>query len=114
MEAMTTSTEVIVEALGLVGRIMISLSLVPQVFKTFRTKDASSISVVYQVIYIIGCTLINLYAFYTNMWVIYVPHVGAEFGDALAESQCKQAFHDVARMPSYKYRCRVRIYRYYS
>lgn len=72
---MTTRTEVIVEALGLVGGILISLSLVPQVFKTFRTKDASSISYVYQVIYITGCTLINIYAFYTNMWVIYVPCV---------------------------------------
>ena len=52
---------------------MISLSLIPQVYKTCRTKDASNISLCYQVIYITGCILINIYAIYTSLWVIYVP-----------------------------------------
>lgn len=71
----TSKTDATIEALGFIGGIMISLSLIPQVIKTFRTKDASSISYSYQAIYIVGCTFINIYAFYINMWVIYVPCV---------------------------------------
>jgi|EP01083_Nonionella_stella_P100998 MtN3 and saliva related transmembrane protein len=63
----------IIDILGMVGGMIISLSLIPQVYKTYQTKDASSISYTYQFIYIIGCTLINIYAIYTKLWIIYVP-----------------------------------------
>lgn len=70
-----SKTDLAIDVVGFIGGIMISLSLIPQVVKTLRTKDASSISFLYQFIYIIGGILINIYAFYVDMWVIYVPCV---------------------------------------
>ena len=58
---------------GVVGGMIISLSLVPQLYKTYRMKNATNISYTYQTIYIVGCTMINIYALYTRIWIIYVP-----------------------------------------
>ena len=62
-----------IEIVGTTGGMVISLSLIPQVYKTYQTKDASNISFIYQIIYIIGCTMINIYAIYTKLWIIYIP-----------------------------------------
>ena len=61
------------DIVGTIGGMIISLSLIPQVYKTYKTKDASNISYLYQVVYIIGCTMINTYAIYTKLWIIYIP-----------------------------------------
>ena len=64
-----------IEIVGIIGGMIISLSLIPQVYKTYQSKSATNISYTYQIIYIVGCTLINIYAFYTRLWIIYVPCV---------------------------------------
>lgn len=61
------------DTIGVIGGILFSLSLAPQLYKTFRTKSADDISFVYQGIYILGITLSNIYALYFNLWPIYVP-----------------------------------------
>ena len=61
-----------IEILGTIGGTMIALSLLPQVIHTFRTKSAGDISYVYQGIYIVGTTLVNLYAITFGLWPVYI------------------------------------------
>ena len=68
-----------IQIVGLLGYATISLSLLPQVFKTFRTRSAADISYVYQSIYIVGCTLSNIYALHEGLWPIYIPGLFEEF-----------------------------------
>ncbi len=76
---MTSEVKNTMDALGIAGGMIISLSLVPQVYKTYQSKDASNISYCYQAIYIVGCTLINIYAIYSRVWIIYVPCLIEQF-----------------------------------
>eukprot|EP00578_Thalassiosira_sp_NH16_P026614 CAMPEP_0181089494 /NCGR_PEP_ID=MMETSP1071-20121207/7336_1 /TAXON_ID=35127 /ORGANISM="Thalassiosira sp., Strain NH16" /LENGTH=118 /DNA_ID=CAMNT_0023171453 /DNA_START=21 /DNA_END=377 /DNA_ORIENTATION=- len=62
-----------VEVLGWLGGVCIALSLLPQVAKTYNTKSAGDISYAYQTIYIIGCTLVNIYAITYALWPVYIP-----------------------------------------
>ena len=58
---------------GTIGGFAISLSLVPQVYLTYRTKCADDISYTYQFIYIFGTALVNTYAIYFNLYAVYIP-----------------------------------------
>jgi MtN3 and saliva related transmembrane protein len=63
----------IMEILGMIGGIAISMSLVPQVWKVYQTKSALDISYVYQGIYIFGLSLVNLYAIVEGLWPVFIP-----------------------------------------
>ncbi|CAJ1953976.1 unnamed protein product [Cylindrotheca closterium] len=58
---------------GTIGGFAISLSLVPQVYLTYKTKCADDISYTYQFIYIFGTALVNAYAIYFKLYAVYVP-----------------------------------------
>ena len=58
---------------GTIGGLSISLSLVPQVYLTYKTKCADDISYFYQFIYIFGAALVNAYAIYFKLWAVYGP-----------------------------------------
>ena len=58
---------------GTIGGFAISLSLVPQVYLTYKTKCADDISYTYQFIYILGTTLVNTYAIYFRLYAVYIP-----------------------------------------
>ncbi|OEU21389.1 hypothetical protein FRACYDRAFT_259883 [Fragilariopsis cylindrus CCMP1102] len=61
------------DIIGFVGGTTISLSLIPQVYKTFHSKSAGDISYYYQAIYIVGCTLTLIYAAALRLWPVYIP-----------------------------------------
>ena len=63
----------LIEIVGIAGGIIISSSLLPQVYKTYQTKSAKDISYYYQIIYIVGCTLTNTYALVEGLWPVYIP-----------------------------------------
>ena len=69
----------VIQVFGLVGGATISLSLLPQVYKTYRSRSATDISYLYQAVYIIGCTLGNMYALYEGLWPVYIPGLFEEF-----------------------------------
>ncbi|CAJ1953975.1 unnamed protein product [Cylindrotheca closterium] len=58
---------------GTIGGFAISLSLVPQVYLTYKTKCADDISYTYQFIYIFGASLVNAYAIYFQLYAVYIP-----------------------------------------
>jgi MtN3 and saliva related transmembrane protein len=68
-----------IQVVGLIGGATIALSLLPQVYKTYRTRSAADISYFYQGVYIVGCTLGNIYALYEGLWPIYIPGLFEEF-----------------------------------
>jgi MtN3 and saliva related transmembrane protein len=59
--------------LGMTGGIAISMSLVPQIWKVYKTKSAIDISYVYQGIYIFGLSLVNVYAIVEGLWPVFIP-----------------------------------------
>lgn len=68
-----TKQDDILNLVGVIGGSAISLSLLPQVFLTYKTKCTSDISYLYQAIYIFGTALVNTYAIYFGYWAVYVP-----------------------------------------
>lgn len=63
----------IMNVVGTIGGFAISLSLVPQVYLTYKTKCADDISFLYQGIYILGTSLVNSYAIYFGLYAVYIP-----------------------------------------
>ncbi|GFH55151.1 hypothetical protein CTEN210_11627 [Chaetoceros tenuissimus] len=68
-----TKQDDILNLVGVIGGSAISLSLLPQVFLTYKTKCTTDISYLYQAIYIFGTALVNTYAIYFGYWAVYVP-----------------------------------------
>ena len=63
----------VMNAIGVIGGSAISISLLPQVIHTYKTKCTTDISYSYQLIYIFGTALVNTYAIYFGYWAVYGP-----------------------------------------
>jgi MtN3 and saliva related transmembrane protein len=59
--------------IGMLGSFVISSSLVPQMYKVYRTKSAKDISITFQALYLVGLAMILLYGFGESLWPIYIP-----------------------------------------
>eukprot|EP00759_Apiculatamorpha_spiralis_P010520 PhF_6_TR17269/c0_g1_i1/m.26485/K15383/K15383; MtN3 and saliva related transmembrane protein len=66
---------VVLESIGLVGGVVIASSLIPQLWKTFSTKQTGDISIIWQCLYIIGLTFILMYAVDKKAWPILIPGI---------------------------------------
>lgn len=66
-------TDEIINVIGILGGFAISLSLVPQVYHTYKTKCADDISYHYQFIYMLGTALVNIYAIHFGLFAVYIP-----------------------------------------
>mmetsp|Transcript_22754 Transcript_22754/g.33703 ORF Transcript_22754/g.33703 Transcript_22754/m.33703 type:complete len:200 (-) Transcript_22754:54-653(-) len=63
----------VLNVIGVIGGSAISVSLLPQVIHTYKTKCTADISYSYQLIYIFGTALVNTYAIYYGYWAVYAP-----------------------------------------
>jgi uncharacterized protein with PQ loop repeat len=70
---MTLKADDVMIGVGTIGGFAISLSLMPQVYLTCKTKCADDISYLYQFIYIFGTALVNTYAIYFGLYAVYIP-----------------------------------------
>jgi uncharacterized protein with PQ loop repeat len=68
-----TDIDRIMIIVGTIGGFAISLSLVPQVYLTYKTRCADDISYYYQAIYIFGTALVNTFAIYFGLYAVYIP-----------------------------------------
>jgi len=66
-------TDSLFNVIGTIGGFAISLSLLPQVYLTYKTKCADDISYAYQFIYVFGTGLVNTYAIYHGLRAVYIP-----------------------------------------
>ncbi len=63
------STKLIFETLGTTGSIVVCVSAIPQILKTYRTKSADDLSILYLGILMFGMTLLQLYSVYVKDFV---------------------------------------------
>jgi uncharacterized protein with PQ loop repeat len=61
--------------IGYCGGIILSVCLIPQIFKVYKTKDAENISYLWQFLYIIGISLHLYYGVYYNLLPIFIPTI---------------------------------------
>ena len=61
--------------IGYSGGIVLSICLIPQIFKVYKTKDAENISYLWQILYIIGISLHLYYGVYYNLLPIFIPTI---------------------------------------
>jgi MtN3 and saliva related transmembrane protein len=66
------------EILGITGSLIVSVSVLPQIIKTYRTKKANDLSILYLGILMTGLVMITLYSVYVgnlvfifgNLWSV--------------------------------------------
>ena len=63
----------IYEFFGYLGGLILTLCLVPQIMKTYKTKKADDISTVWEYLYFIGVTFYIIYAIDKDLPPVYIP-----------------------------------------
>jgi uncharacterized protein with PQ loop repeat len=58
--------DTIVEAIGLVGTLINTISVLPQIIKTILTKNVSSLSLMFLLSWFLGCGLLMIYCILTE------------------------------------------------
>ena len=79
------------EMIGMLGGMTISASLIPQLYKTLRTRRAQDISYWWQATYIVGLSGVDYYALVQGLWPVYVPGL-CELGFIVAMTVAKFVF----------------------
>ena len=64
-----------VDGIGYSAGIILSICLIPQIYKIYRTKHVENISYSWEILYIIGISLHLYYAVYYNLLPIYIPTI---------------------------------------
>lgn len=64
-----------VDGIGYSAGIILSICLVPQIYKIYKTKHVDNISYSWQILYIVGISLHLYYAIYYNLLPIYIPTI---------------------------------------
>ena len=54
------------EIIGLIAAVLTTASFLPQVFKTYKTKDTSGLSLTMYIVFFIGVVLWSVYGIYIN------------------------------------------------
>lgn len=65
----------IIDLVGYTGGFMLSVCLIPQIYKIIKTKEVKNISYLWQFMYIIGSILHLYYGAYYNLLPIYIPAI---------------------------------------
>jgi len=63
------------ESLGFISGILFPLSLTPQIYKSYKTKDLSDISYYWQLLYVFSLTLVILYSTHFDLKPIYLSSI---------------------------------------
>lgn len=59
--------------IGMLGSLVISAGMVPQILKIYRTKSAADISISFQLLYMLGLVLLLAYGFGEGLWPVWIP-----------------------------------------
>ena len=63
------------DTIGYSGGVILSICLLPQIYKIIKTKHVDNISYIWQILYIIGISLHLYYGIYYDLLPIYVPSI---------------------------------------
>jgi uncharacterized protein with PQ loop repeat len=72
---MCDSNNLSVNYIGYAGGIILSICLIPQIYKIIKTKKVDNISYMWQFLYIIGICLHLYYGVYYDLLPIYIPSI---------------------------------------
>ena len=61
------------ESCGYISGFLFAVSLVPQVYKSCRTKKLDDISIYHQIIFLTGMTLMLMYSIHEGLKPLYIP-----------------------------------------
>ena len=64
-----------VDSIGYSAGIILSLCLIPQIYKIYKTKHVENISYSWQILYILGISLHLYYGVYYDLLPIYIPTI---------------------------------------
>ena len=64
-----------VNYIGYAGGIILSICLIPQIYKIIKTREVDNISYIWQFLYILGICLHLYYGVYYNLLPIYIPSI---------------------------------------
>ena len=67
------NSDFIFKLIGLFGGIFLGICLMPQVYRTIKTNSTKDLSLIWQFLYLIGLSLLYIYALYFNLWSLYIP-----------------------------------------
>ena len=73
MSCEDSDTDISYNYIGLIGCLILSFSIIPQVYKTYISKSAEDLSYKWLSSTIIGLILVNVYAVNFNLWSLYIP-----------------------------------------
>ena len=62
-----------IDAMGYAGGFILGVCLLPQVYTTIKTRTTDTISLSWQLLYLIGLSLIQAYSLYNNLMPMYIP-----------------------------------------
>lgn len=63
----------IYELCGYISGFLFAISLVPQVYKSYKTKQLRDLSLIHQVIFLFGMGLMLNYSVHENLKPVYIP-----------------------------------------
>lgn len=66
---------ILIDILALIGGCMLSVCLVPQIYKVYTTKEVENISYYWQALYLTGLIVHLIYGIYYDLIPIYVPTI---------------------------------------
>ena len=64
-----------VDSIGYSAGIILSVCLIPQIYKIYKTKEVENISYSWQILYILGISLHLYYGIYYDLLPIYIPTI---------------------------------------
>ena len=64
-----------VDGIGYSAGIILSICLIPQIYKIYKTKHVENISYLWQIFYILGISLHLYYGVYYDLLPIYIPTI---------------------------------------
>ncbi len=64
-----------VDSIGYCAGIILSVCLIPQIYKIYKTKQVENISYSWQILYILGISLHLYYGVYYDLLPIYIPTI---------------------------------------
>ena len=64
-----------IDIVGYSGGIVLGICLIPQIYKTYKSKDVENISYLWQILHIVGVSLHLYYSLYYNLLPILIPTI---------------------------------------
>jgi len=81
------------EILGITGSLIVSVSVIPQIIKTYKTKKANDLSLLYIVILMTGFVMITLYSIHVGNLIFIFGNIWSTVSTGILIALCYRYRH---------------------